>query len=339
MYGKTASMCPDSALYLMYAAKKYMFPKLVEECDSCILDGLDVNNVIHFLDQSFHFAHHELQISCLEFISMYAKAVLTGPEILLASRQAIEAILEAKAMSASESVVYRAVVDWAKGQIQSAMPGENATDQRIREALGDLLYKIHFPAMKLSEFAEISAQSNVLSADEKDSIYYYLATKKERQLKFPTEWRFGEEEWVDRTVTSVSGRWRRIPNVDAINFTTDQDILLSGIGLYTGFTERGYDIEVEVLQSVDSLFKKNITVPYSGNATPFKIALDEPILISAGVVYSVKTLSHDLIGHYSALCQAVCTKGSVTFTFSKHTESKKTSVVLGQIPRLYFCCL
>src|SRR5688572_19645866 len=108
MYCEGASMCPESALYLMYAAKKYMLSKLVSECRRCLLDNLDENNVIHFLEQSFHFDHHLLQSDCLNLISLNAEAVLYGEEILSASRQAMETILEADTIRVGESVIYEA---------------------------------------------------------------------------------------------------------------------------------------------------------------------------------------------------------------------------------------
>jgi len=220
------------------------------------------------------------------------------------------------------------------------MPGENPTDLQMREVLGDLLYKIRFPVMKPTEFAEISSGNNLLTAEEKESIYYFLVTKKVGcQVKFPTGRRVGEEVWIDRTVNCLTTQWHSAPNVDAINFATDHNILLTGIGLYTGYNGRGYEVDVEILQAFNSLFKNRVTVPYTGNTEPFKILFDEPIFIPAGVIYSVRALSSDSIGHYGQLCQAMCIKETVTFTFSRHTESLSTTEICGQIPRLYFCTL
>jgi len=324
----------------MYAAKKYMLPKLVRECGKCLSDGLNVDNVIHVLEHSLHLDDQQLQRNCLKLISANAKALLTGAEVLSASRQVLEAILEAEAIPVSESVIYETSINWAKHHIQSTMPGETPTDMQIREALGDLFYKIRFPSMKPTEFAEISVRNNVLTAEEKESIYYFLVTKKiVHPMRFPTERRKGEEVWVDRAVNCISTQWHTAPNVDAINFTTDHDILLTGIGLFTGYNGRGYDVDLEILQSADSLFRKRVTVPYTGDIEPFKIVLDEPILITDVVIYTVKALSNDSIGHYGHVCQPVCVKETVTFEFIRHAESRSTNETCGQIPRLYFCCL
>src|SRR6218665_3552428 len=276
MYCAHASMCPKSAAYLMYAAKKYMLTNLVKDCRECLLKNLNISNTIDILDQSLLLDEPELKSKCFELISVNAVNVLTGAEILSASRLVLEAVLEADCIPVRESVIYETAVNWAKRQLQSAKPGEIPTGLQIREALGNLLYKIRFPVMKATEFAEISSGNSLLTAEEKESVYYFLVTeKKDGLLKFPTERRIREEVWIDRaTVVCSSVKWRSTSDfLDAINFQTDQDILLTGLGLYSGCSEKGYNVDVQILQSSNSLYKMSATVPYTGNSTPSKVLL------------------------------------------------------------------
>jgi len=162
----------------MYAAKKYMLPHLVRECRRCLLKSLDISNVFELLEQSLLLDEQKLKSDCLKLISVNAKDVLSGTEIKSVSRRLMEAILELETAQVSESIInYEAAVNWAKHQLQKAIPGECPTDIQIRETLGDLLYKIRFPSMKPTDFAAISAGKNILTAEEKESIYYYLVTK------------------------------------------------------------------------------------------------------------------------------------------------------------------
>jgi len=80
-------------------------------------------------------------------------------------------------------------------------------------------------------------------------------------------------------------------------------------------------------------------VPSTEDPTPFKVSLDEPIVIQAGLIYTVKSLPYGNIGHFGSSFRSVCVTETVKFRFSNHSESKSTSVTRGQIPRLYFCCL
>ena len=57
---------------------------------------------------------------------------------------------------------------------------------------------------------------------------------------FFTDRRISEEVWIERTVNSLQGQWAQPPVVDEINFSTGRNILLTGVGLYTGFSGPGY---------------------------------------------------------------------------------------------------
>lgn len=123
-------------------------------------------------------------------------------------------------------------------------------------------------------------------------------------------------------------------------FLNAQDILLAGVVLFTGHNGSGYDVDVEMLQSGNSYFKKRVTVPYKGDSNPFQIPVNKPIGVDAGVIYTVTRLAHSSIGYYGKPCQPVCTNGNVTVMFSKHSENisstSSTSEIYGQILRFYF---
>ena len=210
-----------------------MVPKLVRECQNYLSGSLSVNNVIEFLEQSLLFHDDELRSKCLKLLARNANAVLTGPEIMAASTQSMETILEMDNIPVREIVLYETCLSWTKFQLQIQGSAGDPTDEQIREKLGDLLYKIRFPTMEVTEFAEISEGKNVLTAEEKASVYYFLATKKKgSQLMFSTE-RRGHKYFVDRTVDCKRGPSNSTA-VGAITFKTNRDILLTGIGLYTG---------------------------------------------------------------------------------------------------------
>ena len=168
------------------------------------------------------------------------------------------------------------------------------------------------------------------------SIFYYLATKANgSQLRFSTERRrFDKEVWIQRSVTRVDGNWYSATAVDAIDFTSTQDIILTGIGLYTGYPGIGY--EVEILRSTQSLFKKKLRVLSTKDESQVKVSVNEPIFMKAGVLYSVTVLCHGNICHFAQLCRPVCTTSNVTFSFSPSHHSHRTNHFYGQIPRLYF---
>src|SRR6218665_939835 len=334
IYSEVVSVSVETAPSLVYAARKYMLPKLVRACCLHLSENLNVNNVIEVLEASVIIDDTELERKCLQLIVQEPRTVLTGTEILTASRLTMKIILQMDSITIEETVIYETCIAWAKHQLQTQNPAENhPTDQQIRDILGDLLYMIRFPIMQVTEFAEITEIQTILTPEEKMSIFYFLTTKmKDFQLMFPTEpRRFGEECWIERAVTSVAAELRSGPVLHAINFTADKDILLTGIGLYTGYKDYGYAVDVEILQSTESLFRRKLRVPYTKDANQFKVSVTEPLPLKAGVLYSVTAWCHGSIGHYGETCQAVCTKGKVTFTFSRDQRSVYTTPTVGQI--------
>src|SRR6218665_1604735 len=106
IYCEVVSITVETAASLMYAANKYMLPKLVRECGKCLSEGLTVNNVIQVLEQSSLFNEDGLKSKCLELIVKKAKAVLTGTEIISASAQTMKTILQMDRIPIKEATIY-----------------------------------------------------------------------------------------------------------------------------------------------------------------------------------------------------------------------------------------
>src|SRR6218665_3747818 len=113
IYSETVSVKMETAAPLMYAANKYMLPKLVRECGKCLLEGLCVDNVIHVLEQSSLFGDNDLKSKCLQLIVDNAEVVLTGLESLSASPQTMKTILNMDTLSVKEIVLYDTCIAWA----------------------------------------------------------------------------------------------------------------------------------------------------------------------------------------------------------------------------------
>lgn len=344
IYYEKAEVNCENATLLLYAAKKYLLPVLSKQCCDCLQKNLSTSNAVNVLEHSLLFDEKELSRECLRLISLNSETVLKGVEILSASQSTMDSILSLNLMASTELDIYEACINWAKYHVLSDGGSvEDPTDDQIRATLGRLLYKIRFPTMDAVDFARLSMKRGVLSSEEKEAVYYYFVTKERvSELMFSTEKRWGEEVSIDRSLSCITGNWRySTPTVDAINFKADCDILLTGVGLYPGHLQTGYDVDFEVLESSKSLFKRRTSVPHSANAIPWKVSLDRPIVISAGVVYTIKAFAHDYIGFYGSPCEPVCSTGKVTITFTGYTgtETAKTatSEAYGQIPRLFFC--
>lgn len=342
MYSDSVEISSETALALLYAAKKYVLPKLSEECSCLLQKSVKAENVCFLLDQSLLFSDGKLRENCLDFFSSNSDKILSSAEFLDCSRQAMDAILKIEKMKSKESVVFQNCVNWAKHQLRRHKFIENPSDEQIRETLGSLLYDFHFPTMELTEFADLVGRGNVLTGEEKSAIYYYLIRKQKPEfLPFRTNGRHPLEKFlekmVDRTITVKQAVWQYESCKDGIDFRADADIQLSGLGLFSGIDRKQYNVDVEVLHIQESLCKKRFTIPFTGNSTPFKISFDSPIPLRAGLIYTIAAYAHGIIGYYGDSCKVICESDNITFTFSRYAGTESSGDEFrGQIPQLYF---
>src|SRR6218665_108053 len=135
------------ALEIMYAAKKFMLPNLVQVCSDCLQRDLTAANVCHILNQSLLFDESALKEKCLDLIVNNSSEVLQPENLQNASYQTMGAILKLDSLAEDETVIYRACINWAKTQLKNQKSTDKPNDQQIREMIGDIIYDIRFPAM------------------------------------------------------------------------------------------------------------------------------------------------------------------------------------------------
>jgi len=73
MYSEKAKVSNETALPLMYAAKKYLLLDLVDQCQRFLQENLKVDNVCCTLELSLTFDEHDLKERCLSYISKYTE--------------------------------------------------------------------------------------------------------------------------------------------------------------------------------------------------------------------------------------------------------------------------
>jgi len=153
-----------------------MIPKLAELCHHNLEKIINESNACYMLEQSVVFCDEELASKCVNIIAIHSDKFLSESELLSASRKAMEVILASNELRSRESLVYEFCLRWAEEQLLIHQSIQNPTDEQIRETLGGLLYQIRFTIMDPEEFAKLVGQRNILSLEEKLSLYNYLLT-------------------------------------------------------------------------------------------------------------------------------------------------------------------
>ena len=332
----------------MYAAKKYLLTGLMKEILKVVRQTIDADTVCTLLEQSMvSTAADEVKDACLAFISNEAHRVFKTEEFLRLSYDALEEIICLSCLAlTSEVQVYEYCVMWARHQLRE-VGNECPSDDEIRDKLGNALYNIRFPVIGAKDFAELTAQSTVLTAEEKHDIYVFMASGKSLEtLKFVTQRRSRMLENVikrfdnicDRTYDGKSG---------AVSFTTTVNMYLTGIGLYGGTTASTHEVTITVLKDGKALSTLVTKMASNGRKCPIKFQLQNPVFIRASVRYAVTTVIKGprtwagRTGSGNSLFSythnfPIGPSGRIDFHQVEISQSVRSNVYDGQIPELYY---
>ena len=336
IYGQKVNITADSVLELTYAATKYILKGLVAECTTVLEKLLSVDTVCIFLNKLLW--EEKLKKKFLKFVSAHARSVLDTGDFLHISYDALEEIVSLDCLvGSSERQLYERCVKWAIQQLCET-GNESPSDEEIRNKLGSVLYKIRFPTMTQKDFAELTAQSAVLTAEEKHDVYVYIAVGMTLEtLKFGTQRRQMTNYAISR-FDRIRGAWSCNDRTDAVSIQTTENIVLTGVGLYGGIRASTHDVTLMVLKENGLLSNTQTKMVSDGSQKPIKINLEKPVCIRGYTVHTVMVVLRGpstWAGEGGLTSYAFSESGRITFRASRMSETG-TTVTHGQIPQLFY---
>ena len=330
----------DTVLATLYAAKKYICPHLAKECVNYLETNLSSRNACVLLSQSRFFEEQDLMLRCWEVIDAQAEEALKSDGFAEIDYNTLEAVLSREFLNAKEGSVFKAAVKWAEAEC--GRQELEVTPENKRKVLGDALYLIRIPTMKVEEFADDAAQSNILTMEETTSIFLHYTARSKPQLPFLCSPRRGlQAQRCHRFQSSAyrSNQWRYRGRCDSIQFCVDKRIFIAGFGLYgssNGASE--YRVKVELKRN-GHVLGQNITKFYSdGCSNCFAVYFDNPIQIESDTFYTASAiLDGGELSYFGQEGMAEVVVGNTTFQFQCSSDSTNgTGVQGGQIPELIF---
>ena len=171
-----------------------MIPGLADKCGEFLQNKLCADNAAMLLDQSMFFNAETLKKNVLDFIQRQAYKVFLSDSFTGLSHHALKEVLSLEDMNATELDVFKACVRWATTQCEKQASSEECSDEnnpkpapnglQLREALGDNLFLLRFPALSLEEFNEHVAPQELLTEGEGYRIFRYITAKITKSLPF-----------------------------------------------------------------------------------------------------------------------------------------------------------
>lgn len=347
LYTDEVQIGPETVMTTLYTAKKYVVPKLEQQCVDFLKHNLSPDNAFMLLTQARLFDETALAQTCLETIDKTTVDASSADGFLEIDQDTLCAVLERDSLKIREVVLFNSVVRWAEAECQRR--GLAASPENQRLVIGRALYLIRFPLMNIEEFASEVAQSGILTDREVVSMFLYYTVNPKPTVEFPDTPRskISGQEIVMHRFSKTESRWGYSGTSDRIRFTVDRRIFLVGFGLYGSIHGPStYDVTIQVMHSPSGKILATNATQFTcdGSSRTFRVLFKTPVEIQPKITYTACATLKGSDSHYGTegdrrVEVVTDPKGGkkVTFEFQYAAGCNNgTSVEDGQIPDFIF---
>ena len=340
IYSDEVNLSGSNVMGVLYLAKKYMVPSLVDKCTEFLQDNLDPSNVFSILPSAQKYEEKNLVDQCWKVIDKQTEEAVKSDGFVTIERSLLETIVERDTLGISEVELFKAVVQWATKE--SETKGLVADGQIKRRILGEKIVKgIRFPVMTNEEFASVVIESKILTLDEVADMFKWFRVKG-AQVGFPVSKRGATmaSSGLERCFRfgSVVPGWSN--DTSRLIFSVNKNILLHGVNLFGSEGCYLYLLNLMIYQLPDDAIVASTngifaSSPHkSWNYWGFDVLLDAPVSIIKGIRYGIvaEIGGRDSFGGRNGNSHVV--SSGVTIKFEDWAGT--TGVKQGQLPEIIF---
>ncbi|XP_031551812.1 BTB/POZ domain-containing protein 6-like [Actinia tenebrosa] len=348
LYCEQVELNEDNALQVLYLAKKYIVPSLVEKCIEYLKQNANISTIFTVLANAEKYEEEYLAKRCWALIDRQTKEALETEDFLTIERQLLESLVVRDSLNVKEVDLFTAVDHWATKECERLNLSCDGTSKRT--VLGDKIVKaIRFPLMSRDEFNGTVLGQKILNDKETSSIEEYYNSSS--LVEFSQVKRDGLQlqrcgrGYEYRTPVTTHVIMHHFRRKECICFSADRDIVLHGVCMY-GSINNKYTVFIEVKQNsshgpleatktgeYDSIPMKDV-LGFQWDSTVvhgFDILFDMPVLIKKDAWYHVRCHEEAAkvgpVIHYNQPIDEgfrYAKSPGVTITFTNHKPIEET---------------
>ena len=351
LYSDELNLSGSNVMGLLYLAKKYIVPSLVDKCSQYLQDHLQPENVFNILPIAEKCEEKGLIDQCWEVIDNQSEEAVKSDGFATIELSLLEPVVSRDTLTINEIDLFKAVDLWATKKCEKQ--GLEANSEVKRRVLDETVVKgIRFPVMELQDFSAVVLNAKILTLDEVTRLLQFFTSSLATEVGFPATSRTGVSTKQIGSCCRFGkfdfDAWRYSGLSDFLVFSVNKEILLHGLCLY-GSSNDCYSVDLKMMNPVEmstlvqmtGKFKSKLIYHGKSSYYGFKVNFDKPVRLKKNSSYEIEAkLSGPISCRGSSGLHEVETSG-VKFTFNDSTHfptSNGTSVSNGQFSQLLFSC-
>ena len=292
LYSDEVNLTGSNVMQVLYLAKKYLVPSLVDKCTEYLREHLEASNVFSILPHAQKFGDKDLEERCWNVIEWHIEEAVTSDEFVTLERSVVESVVKRERLNVKEVDLLKAVDRWATKEMERQ--GLTPDGEVKRRVLGEeIVNAIRFPVMSYNEFASVVLDCDILTKRELGvMIKHYGDASLKCTLPFIHSPRTSSIVHRCYRFTSLQTGWVYDDSADGVILTASKPIALHGVQQFG--TEGGnYTVSLEVKDTLSGLSlakqtgthscEKDETNGYYG----FDVMLDHPVYLEQDKPYEV----------------------------------------------------
>ena len=154
---------------VLYLAKKYMVPSLVDKCEQFLGENLDATNVFSILPFAEKYEARNLMAICWKLLDKESEDAFKSDAFSTIERSLLEVVVKRYTLNIKEINLFFAIDKWARKACERQ--GLIARGKVKRRILGENVVKeIRSPVMTFYEFAKFVIDCQILTQKEVSDI-------------------------------------------------------------------------------------------------------------------------------------------------------------------------